>query len=132
MLVEHALQRFSTDNLSVMVVRFNPQKVKANTSIDIGVQHDPRDTVALSEAEMIVNEARRNSGIPVGGAALSADEEADLHKMVIDEQEEEEQETGPELQPNPIARGDVQQEDLHLPPNAQKKSEHNPGAASAS
>lgn len=131
MLVEYALQRFSTDNLSVMVVRFNPQKVKANTSIDIGVQHDARDTVALSEAEMIVNEARRNSGIPVEGAALSAEEEADLHKMVIEE-EEGEQESGPELQANPIARGDVTQEDLHLPPVAQKKSEHSTGAVATS
>ena len=94
-LVDHALSKFSTDNLSVMVVRFDPRKVRENTSIDIGVQHDTQKHT-ISEAEMIVSEARRNSGIPAEGQPLSEQEDKELQKMVIKEQEEE-QEAGPEM-----------------------------------
>lgn len=97
MLVDHALSKFSTDNLSVMVVRFNPKKVRENTSIDIGVQHDEHNA-GISEVEMIVGEARRNSNIPPEGASLSEAEKQDLANQVIAEQQEE-QEAGPELTP---------------------------------
>lgn len=97
MLVDHALSKFSTDNLSVMVVRFDPRKVRENTSIDIGVQHESQQGT-LSEAEMIVNEARRNSGIPAGGVALTEQDEEEIKNMVIQERDEE-QEPGPELTP---------------------------------
>lgn len=99
MLVDHALARFSTDNLSVMVVRFDPQKLQQNTKIDIGVESEAtKDKSAISEVEMIVGEARRHSGI-VQEAALSDQDSEELKDMVIKEQEEEEQEPGPELTP---------------------------------
>lgn len=137
MLVDHALQRFSTDNLSVMVVRFHPQKVKANVAIDIGVQHDARDKVAISEAEMIVNEARRNSGIPVEGNALTAEEEQELRNMVIEEQDEDGPEVSADKGSVPVdnktmesgsavpATGEVGQEDLKIPEEAKHRGEVN-------
>lgn len=93
MLVDHALSKFSTDNLSVMVVRFNTKKVRANTSIDIGVQHDEHET-GISEAEMIVNEARRHSNIPREGGSLSEEDKQEVARQIA-----EEQENGPELTP---------------------------------
>lgn len=98
MLVDHALSKFSTDNLSVMVVRFDPRKVRENTSIDIGVQHESQQGT-LSEAEMIIDTARRHSGIPAGGVALSQQDEEEINRMVIKERDEE-QEPGPELTPH--------------------------------
>lgn len=97
MLVEHALSKFSTDNLSVMVVRFDPKKVRENTSIDIGVQNESSKGT-VSEVEMIVSEARRHSGIPVEGAQLTDQDQEELKNMVIQEHDEE-QEPGPELTP---------------------------------
>lgn len=93
MLVDHALSKFSTDNLSVMVVRFNTKKVRANTSIDIGVQHEEHDT-GISEAEMIVHEARRHSNIPPEGGSLTEAEKQEVARQIA-----EEQENGPELTP---------------------------------
>lgn len=98
-LVDHALARFSTDNLSVMVVRFDPQKLQQNTKIDIGVESEAnKDKLAISEVEMLVGEARRHSGIAQEGAISDQDSE-ELRQQVIKEQEEEEQETGPEYTP---------------------------------
>lgn len=104
MLVDHALSKFSTDNLSVMVVRFNPKKVRENTSIDIGVQHEEQNR-GISEVEMIVGEARRNSNIPPEGASLSEAEKQELANQVITEQQEE-QESGPELTPEGQAQAE--------------------------
>ena len=101
MLVDHALTRFSTDNLSVMVVRFDPQKLQQNTKMNIGVETDvdkDKDKLAISEVEMIVGEARRNSGIAQEGAVSDQDSE-ELRQTVIKEQEEEDQEMGPEYTP---------------------------------
>jgi protein phosphatase PTC1 len=97
MLVDHALSKFSTDNLSVMVVRFDPKKVKENTSIDIGVQNESSKGT-VSEAEMIVSEARRHSNIPPEGAALTEQDHEEIKNMVIEEHDEG-QEPGPELTP---------------------------------
>ena len=97
MLVDHALSKFSTDNLSVMVVRFDPKKVKENTSIDIGVQNESSKGT-VSEAEMIVSEARRHSNIPPEGAALTEQDREEIKNMVIEEHDEG-QEPGPELTP---------------------------------
>ncbi|KIX08769.1 uncharacterized protein Z518_03426 [Rhinocladiella mackenziei CBS 650.93] len=98
-LVDHALARFSTDNLSVMIVRFDPQKLQQNTKIDIGVETEAnRDKGAISEVEMIVGEARRHSGLLQEGAFSDQDAE-ELRQMVIKEQENEDQEPGPELTP---------------------------------
>ena len=98
MLVDHALSKFSTDNLSVMVVKFDAKKTRQNATIDIGVEHESADKAAISEVEMIVNEARRHSGIPPEGVAMSEKEKEDLQKEVIREHAAE-QETGPELTP---------------------------------
>lgn len=97
MLVDHALAKFSTDNLSVMVVRFDSKKVRENTSIDIGVEHDAHKKGEVSEAEMIVEQARRNSGIPPDGITLTESEKEDLNNMA--EEEAKEKEAGPELTP---------------------------------
>jgi protein phosphatase PTC1 len=99
MLVDYALARFSTDNLSVMIVRFDSQKLQSNTKIDIGVETDAnKDTGAISEVEMIVAEARRHSGIAQGGTISDQDSE-ELKQNVIKEHEDEDQEPGPELTP---------------------------------
>ena len=97
-LVDHALARFSTDNLSVMIVRFDPQKLQQNTKIDIGVETEAtKEKGAVSEVEMLVGEARRHS-IAQEGQASDQDSE-ELRHMVIKEQENENQEDGPELTP---------------------------------
>lgn len=64
-LVEHALARFSTDNLSCMVIRLDSNKVKDvvnNKAEPIGVDGDPSAKVpgGVSEADKIVEGARRS------------------------------------------------------------------------
>lgn len=99
MLVEYALARFSTDNLSVMIVRFDSQKLQNNTKIDIGVETEAnKDKGAISEVEMIVAEARRHSGI-AQEAAISDQDSEEVKQTVIKEHEDEDQEPGPELTP---------------------------------
>ena len=93
-----------------MIVRFDPKKLQANTTTDIGVEGDPatQEKGAVSEVEMIVSEARRHSGLYDGGEAQLSEVESDeLKQMVIDE-EGEEQEPGPELTPE----GQTQAEQL--------------------
>jgi protein phosphatase PTC1 len=95
MLVDHALSRFSTDNLSVMIVRFDPKKLQTNTTTDIGVESETsHEKGAVSEVEMLVSEARRNS-LQAGEIALD-DSTEDLKDI---EEQEEDQEPGPELTP---------------------------------
>lgn len=94
-LVDHALSRFSTDNLSVMIVRFDSKQLQNNTTTSIGVESETsHDKGAISEVEMLVNEARRNSSA-VGEQALddSTEELKDI------QEQEEDQEPGPELTP---------------------------------
>jgi protein phosphatase PTC1 len=94
MLVDYALSRFSTDNLSVMIVRFDPKKLQSNTTTDIGVESDvSHEKGAISEVEMIVSEARRLSNV---GESSIDDSSEDLKKI---QEIEEEQEPGPELTP---------------------------------
>lgn len=66
-LVEHALGRFSTDNLSCMVVRFDAQAVKARkTDASIGVEGDEETKKGgISEADAIVEEQAKK----IGGAS---------------------------------------------------------------
>ncbi|KAI1620151.1 protein phosphatase [Exophiala viscosa] len=123
MLVEHALARFSTDNLSVMVVRFDPQKLQQNTKIDIGVESEAnKEKGAISEAEMIVSEARRHSGIATESAVSDQDSE-DLKQSIIKESDGEEQEPGPELTPE--GQGEAQKilSSQQGGPEAQKSGE---------
>lgn len=94
-LVDHALSRFSTDNLSVMIVRFDPKKLQTNTTTDIGVESEmSHEKGAVSEVEMLVSEARRNS-LAAGETALE-DSNEDLKDI---QEQEEDQEPGPELTP---------------------------------
>ena len=98
MLVEHALARFSTDNLSVMIVRFDPQKLLANTTSDIGLERDPatQEKGAVSEVDMLVNEARHSGLYETDSVPLSEVESSEVKQII---KEEEEQEPGPELTP---------------------------------
>jgi protein phosphatase PTC1 len=98
MLVDYALARFSTDNLSVMIVRFDPDKLQENAKLGIGVESDVDDNKgAISEVEMIVGEARRHSTAVAEGAMSDQDSE-ELKQSILKETEQE-QEPGPELTP---------------------------------
>lgn len=59
-LVDHALARFSTDNLSCMIVRFDKQgTLDQQSSKEIGVEGDSASASGkLSEAEKIINETK--------------------------------------------------------------------------
>lgn len=104
-LVDHALARFSTDNLSVMIVRFDPKKLQNNTTSTIGVESESTKDKGISEVEMLVAEARRHSGAIRDGAVEDEKEAEELREMVIKEQEEEE-EAGPEFTPEGQAEAD--------------------------
>ena len=91
-LVEHALARFSTDNLSCMVVRFDNKALKQRkTEAQLGVDRDPPGTKpGISEADAIVAQARKEVGEPEQSMDSAA-------KEVIKEEENENEESGPEL-----------------------------------
>lgn len=103
-LVDHALSRFSTDNLSCMVIRFDSSRVKEvvnQVAEPIGVDGDPPTNVehGVSEADKIVEGARRS----MASAGLTDDSETAekvneelLQKMSNDE-------TGPELSVNELS-----------------------------
>lgn len=95
-LVDHALARFSTDNLSCMIVRFDNKAVQETVEKKhdpIGVDGDPGTKEGgLSEADKIVRDSRRKleeSGIPDNQLARSTTE--------VIEQEDGDAEPGPEL-----------------------------------
>ena len=93
MLVDHALARFSTDNLSCMIVRFDSRAVQEavqNKAEPIGVEGDPvTKTGGLSEAEHLVLESKKK--LDESGA-----EQLDRVPTDIIEQQEA-AEPGPEL-----------------------------------
>lgn len=96
-LVDHALSRFSTDNLSCMVVRFDTNRVKdvINRVVDpIGVIGDPvGGDRGISEADKIVEGARQsmaNAGIADTPESAEKVNEEILQKISDDE-------PGPEL-----------------------------------
>ncbi len=90
-LVDHALARFSTDNLSCMIVRFDnkalQQTVERRTE-PIGVDGDPPSTKegGISEADAIVQEAKKNLGH--AGQSAGGEDKAKLNRDVIREKEE--------------------------------------------
>jgi protein phosphatase PTC1 len=96
-LVDFALSRFSTDNLSVMVVRFDSKKLQSNTSSNIGVEREESKVKGPSEAETIINEARKMSGIEDEAVGQDESESEELRKKVMKQIEEEDHEPGPEL-----------------------------------
>ncbi|KAF2798280.1 PP2C-domain-containing protein [Melanomma pulvis-pyrius CBS 109.77] len=87
-LVDHALARFSTDNLSCMVVRFDNKALKQRKNESLmGVDGDQSKS-GISEADAIVSQARKQMGEPEQPIEQAAAE------MIM---EEEEPEPGPEL-----------------------------------
>ena len=98
-LVDHALSRFSTDNLSVMVVRFDSKKLQSNTSSNIGVERRDSKAKGPSEVEAIVNEARRKSGLEDESAPQEEGDSEELKTKVMKQIEEEDPEPGPEVTP---------------------------------
>ncbi|KAF2863236.1 PP2C-domain-containing protein [Piedraia hortae CBS 480.64] len=100
-LVDHALARFSTDNLSCMIVRFDSkalQQTVANEVPPIGVEGDAATRPGgVSEAQAIVMESKKK----MGNAGVTTDEVA--HELVKAE-EERDPEPGPELNADAVRR----------------------------
>ncbi|MCJ1411270.1 Protein phosphatase 2C 1 [Ptychographa xylographoides] len=99
-LVDHALARFSTDNLSCMVVQFDNKALRSlaeHKSEPIGVEGDPSSTKkgGISEADAIVKEARKSMGDVQLESEVTEDERKNLNKEFI--MEESEKEPGPEM-----------------------------------
>lgn len=99
-LVDHALARFSTDNLSCMVVRFDSSRVKDvinRTADPIGVVGDPSmNEGGVSEADKIVEGTRKsmaNAGITDEPESAEKVNEEIIRRMSTDE-------PGPELSVN--------------------------------
>ncbi|KAI9928128.1 hypothetical protein ASPWEDRAFT_50597 [Aspergillus wentii DTO 134E9] len=99
-LVDHALARFSTDNLSCMVIRFDSNRVKEvvnRTAEPIGVDGDPTNVDhGVSEADKIVEGARKsmaNAGITDDAETAEKAQGEILEKMSNDG-------PGPELSVN--------------------------------
>ncbi|KAJ5782716.1 hypothetical protein N7457_004490 [Penicillium paradoxum] len=124
-LVDHALARFSTDNLSCMVIRLDSNRLKEvvnNITELIGVDGDPHTKVAqgLSEADKIVEGARNNiasSGLADNPAAAQKATEETLQKMAS---HNDHQESGPEMTIN--ESNDLPSVDILSP----SKSPHDP------
>ncbi|KAL8697062.1 MAG: hypothetical protein Q9201_007330 [Fulgogasparrea decipioides] len=102
-LVDHALTRFSTDNLSCMIVRFDGkalQQTVERKAEPIGVEGDPPTKQGgISEADAIIKEARKSMG------ELSKPEEIEETKRRVSQEiirEEAESEPGPELDPEGV------------------------------
>ncbi|KAF2029238.1 protein phosphatase-like protein 2C [Setomelanomma holmii] len=89
-LVDYALARFSTDNLSCMVVRFDNKALRQRKNeAGMGVEGDPATMKGgITEAEAIVAQARTSIGEPDQSVESAA-------KEII--MEESEAEPGPEL-----------------------------------
>ncbi|GAB1743737.1 hypothetical protein NU219Hw_g659t1 [Hortaea werneckii] len=105
-LVDHALGRFSTDNLSCMVVRFDSKAVQqtaSNQAQQIGVEGDPATTAGgISEAEALVMESKKQ--LDETGEGLDR-----IPSDLIEQDEEHDAEPGPELNADALdkARKDI-------------------------
>ncbi|KAL8712118.1 MAG: hypothetical protein Q9220_003552 [cf. Caloplaca sp. 1 TL-2023] len=102
-LVDYALARFSTDNLSCMLVRFDGkalQQTVERKAEPIGVEGDPPTKGGgISEADSIIKEARKSMG------ELAKPEEVEEVKRRVSQdiiREEGESEPGPEMDPEGI------------------------------
>ncbi|KAF2225958.1 phosphatase 2C-like domain-containing protein [Elsinoe ampelina] len=99
MLVEHALSRFSTDNLSCMLVRFDGQRVQQTVdrkTEPIGVEGDPSSQRGtMSEADAIVESQKKK--LDESGQLVDHVPNSD-----IAEEMDEDQEPGPELNPEAV------------------------------
>ena len=85
-LVDHALARFSTDNLSCMIVRFDNEALLARQNdSSMGVDGDPSSKKGgISETESILGLAKKNIG-EVGEADL----DQVSNEMILEEEEAE-------------------------------------------
>ncbi|KAF1983234.1 serine/threonine protein phosphatase [Aulographum hederae CBS 113979] len=101
-LVDHALARFSTDNLSCMVVRFDHHSAaKRLEDASIGVDKDADDVAGISEADAIVQAAKKSIG--EGNLGMAGDElERVQEELVEGETEAEAVDPGPELNPEAL------------------------------
>lgn len=118
-LVDHALARFSTDNLSCMVIRFNSSRVKdvINQAVEpIGVDGDPATAnQSISEADKIVEGTRQS----MASAGITDDSE---NAQKVDEEiirRMSTEEPGPELSVN--EHTDVPQEAADKMPETENK-----------
>ncbi|EYE92994.1 type 2C protein phosphatase PTC1 [Aspergillus ruber CBS 135680] len=118
-LVDHALARFSTDNLSCMVIRFDSSRVKnvINQAVEpIGVDGDPATAKeGISEADKIVEGTRQsmaNAGITDDSENAQKVNEEIIRRMSTDE-------PGPELSVN--EHTDVPQEAADNKPETETK-----------
>lgn len=84
-LVDHALARFSTDNLSCMIVRFDNKALKQRkTDSNVGVDAEgPTGKSNLSEADALVEKARKQLKDSVES------QDKDASNMIIEEDEGE-------------------------------------------
>jgi protein phosphatase PTC1 len=100
-LVDHALARFSTDNLSCMVVRFLNKAVKERKiEHSIGVEGDSETMKGgMSEADAIVSSVKK----------LQEETGETIHDKINAGRivEEEEQEPGPELNADAVEAAKV-------------------------
>ncbi|CAI7574588.1 unnamed protein product [Penicillium bialowiezense] len=102
-LVDHALARFSTDNLSIMVIRLDSSRVKdvvSNNANLIGVDGDNTQAQGMSEADNIVEGARKSiasSGLADNPEAAEKATNDTLQKMASHSHK---QEPGPEVSLN--------------------------------
>ncbi|KAL8903687.1 MAG: hypothetical protein Q9207_003756 [Kuettlingeria erythrocarpa] len=103
-LVDHALARFSTDNLSCMLVRFDGKAVQDTVqrkAEPIGVEGDPPTKEGgISEADAIVKEARRSMGGELGKPEELEETKRRVSQEII--REESQHEPGPEVDPEGI------------------------------
>jgi len=74
LLVEHALSRFSTDNLSCMIIRLDKEAVLEKQSNKIGVEGDPPASSGISEVEKIIVTTKQKiaeGDVPAVGVSAS-------------------------------------------------------------
>ena len=104
-LVDHALARFSTDNLSCMIVRFDNRALQQTVDRKIepiGVEGDPPvKKGGISEADAIIKEARKSMS---DSSTLVPDEASSEERSISQDaiREEEGKEVGPELDPHGV------------------------------
>ncbi|KAH8812070.1 phosphatase 2C-like domain-containing protein [Xylogone sp. PMI_703] len=95
-LVDHALSRFSTDNLSCMIVRLNKSahlSAVNDSAAAIGVEGDPASQLGkISEAEKIVGDAKRKAeeegGNAIGVSGTNSGKGHDSSEAIITESDE--------------------------------------------
>lgn len=119
-LVDHALSRFSTDNLSCMVIRFDSGRVKdvINQAVEpVGVAGDQTADHDVSEADKIVEGTRKSmasAGITDNLESVEKVNEEIIRRMSTDE-------PGPELSVN--EHSNIPAEAASSGPDADNKKE---------